>query len=412
MKIIVVSLDDRADFLARSLGAYQIHAEIIRIEHAISQFESGINPLLVADAIVIDANIIKGLETQSRSRAERLAEELRNLPPSTAMIDGRKWNALPIVITANPEQLAAPDEIFGTSYHHRRLPEKPDDLIDTVAPYRETAFTLPDVTLAAGVPSELARHLYSVVHAYRARLIDQFDNIGFVIRHVNGTFRVGPALTTKHNINTPLYYGPADIRDSTKFYTVDRELVGIEYEIEQFEWLLNKPSVTEREIHEFLEAHPHFLSQLEHGSFPLSHPTLSTYDGRHIIPDFILRPGTAIDRDDRWQILDLKRPDVRLTSLSGMDARFSAKVYQAIQQLRRYRDEFANPANAEAIAAALGRAVHHPRLAVLIGRIQNAEELDALNNLQRDNDVRIVPYDELLEGQRAIYNIEASTQDE
>lgn len=56
----------------------------------------------------------------------------------------------------------------------------------------------------------------------------------------------------------------------------------------------------------------------------------------------------------------------------------------------------------------LGRHLRYPRLAVLIGRASSEERQERLSFAQRNVDVQIIPYDELLEIQRGLYDIEAS----
>jgi hypothetical protein len=72
------------------------------------------------------------------------------------------------------------------------------------------------------------------------------------------------------------------------------------------------------------------------------------------IPDFILKPIVAQQRDSRWEVLDLESPRARLICGKGSRARLSADVWKAIRQLRHYGEHFQDPAHMSRIAALLG----------------------------------------------------------
>ena len=86
--------------------------------------------------------------------------------------------------------------------------------------------------------------------------------MGFLVKVENGRYRVGPALKPRSNLESEFYHGLGDRRDSSganKYFTLDRDLYGIQYEIEQFEALINKGDVTEGDLQKFFEENPHFL---------------------------------------------------------------------------------------------------------------------------------------------------------
>jgi hypothetical protein len=130
---------------------------------------------------------------------------------------------------------------------------------------------------------------------------------------------------------------------------------------------------------------------------------LESEGGHLLIPDFVLKPIVAVKRDSKWEILDLKTPQVKLLTGKAQRIQFSHQVMKAITQLRDYGDYFKNPTNSETVGRVLGHKLKHPRLAVLIGRLQE-EHLEALELAQsREPDVRIVTYDEILETQKQLY---------
>lgn len=85
-----------------------------------------------------------------------------------------------------------------------------------------------------------------------------------------------------------------------------------------------------------------------------------------MIPDFILKPIVAQQRDSRWEVLDLKLPQVKLLAGKGSRAKLSSKVMDAIRQLRDYKEHFEDPAHAREIDSVLGHALKKPKLGVLI----------------------------------------------
>jgi hypothetical protein len=149
----------------------------------------------------------------------------------------------------------------------------------------------------------------------------------------------------------------------------------------------------------FFEQNPHFLSAV---AKPLPHVQFRDPAGRLLVPDFILKPIVASERDSRWDIIDLKRPQASLLVGAGARKRMSHEVAVAIRQLRDYGDYFADPRNATQIEQKLGHRLQRPKLGVLIGRLRGLD-VEALESEQhRVNDVRIITYDEILESQRAL----------
>ena len=145
----------------------------------------------------------------------------------------------------------------------------------------------------------------------------------------------------------------------------------------------------------------HTLGDL-HMSLPLPHVRLESHSGPLLIPDFILKPIVAYQRDSNWRILDLKKPGARLLAGPSRHIRLSHEVIQAIAQLRDYGDYFRDPENTDRIAGILGHRLKYPELAVLIGRLRECD-LELLDQAQsRERDVRIVTYDEVLQHQRRL----------
>ena len=174
---------------------------------------------------------------------------------------------------------------------------------------------------------------------------------------------LGPALRTRKELEGKYYFGPADQRPQG-FTTVHRDNLGIQLEVEQFEALINLPDVEEKQLQEFFEQHPHFLSE---GHTPLAHIRLPAKDGSVLIPDFILKPIVAQKRDSKWEVLDLKLPQEKLLAGRGSRARLSSSVMKAIRQLRDYHENIRDPDHSREIEALLGHRLKYPTLGVLRG---------------------------------------------
>jgi len=316
----------------------------------------------------------------SLASAVKVVRELRNLDPTCAMSDGRKWNSIPFVL------------IMSSSEFNDYIISEPIEAILTVL-HRDPKVNLEEIRQA--------------VSEYRARLLDELDNLGLLVRYHHGRYRVGPALTPRdRHVEGQLYYGPADERSGVrgKYFTIDRDVLGIQYEIDLFEALINDPQVTELDIQRFFEENPHFLISVRLMQV-LPQVRLMDKDGKVLIPDFILKPIVAVQRlrDSNWEILDLKHPQAKLLAGPSDHKRFSQEVMQAITQVKDYRDHFEDPTNSAMVENVLGHRLKHPRLGVLIGRMPASADVELLERAQaREPQVRIVTYDEILESQKKL----------
>jgi antiviral defense system Shedu protein SduA len=305
---------------------------------------------------------------------------LRNLDSCIAMRDGRKWCSIPIIVL-----------ITEGFYTDLTIPGSLDATV---------IFSRGNVLADLGnVQQEIGK--------YRQRLLDELDNLGLLVSYENGRYRVGPALTPRERkVEGDFYFGPADARPATRgrYFTVDRDNFGIQFEVEQFEALINKPDVTEHDIQQFFEENPHFLL-IARLMQALPQVRLPDETGKLLIPDFILKPIVALQRlrDSNWQVLDLKRPQAKLLAGPSDHRRFSSEVFQAITQVKDYRDHFNNPQNTATVDKLLGHPLKHPRLAVLIGRMPPSSEVELLEREQaREPEVSVVMYDEILERQKGL----------
>lgn len=301
---------------------------------------------LYADSIVfacdrvslVTGNITDALEVPV---AVQLATRIRELHESVAMRDGRRWSALPIHLLAPTADIAAAKS---------KVNDARSQGIEDLHAHELTVTN--DFSAAA---------LKASVKAYRQAVLDELDNLGFMVTYEAGRYRLGPALKPRPELVGHYYFGPADKRPD-HFVTVDRDLIGIQLEVELLEALLNRQDASESDFQKFFEEHPHFLSTL---AMPLPHVQLRDTSGNLLIPDFILKPIVAAKRDSRWEILDLKKPQASLIVGKGTRRRLSHEVQDAVRQLRDYGDYFSDPRHGESIEKALGQRVRKPKLGVL-----------------------------------------------
>lgn len=305
--------------------------------------------------------------------AVRLADEIGSLNDRCAMPDGRKWKSVPFIILLRGESWRSP----GSALNGERV------------------FVLQDFG-----PKATLEMVKAIVADYRRKLLDELDNLGLLVSYEGGRYQVGHVFSERLGHEGRFYYAPADERRRApnRLFTIDRDNYGVQREIEQLEALINDPETTEPQLQRFFEENPDFLPMQSLVS-ALPHVSLRTPAGRLLVPDFVLRPVVAARRcrDQNWEVLDLKRPQVKLLARTRDRARFSSDVNNALAQLRDYRDYFGDPANTDNVEAILGAKLRFPRLAVLIGRLPSGEELAALNKQQQEIDVRVVTYDEVLE---------------
>jgi hypothetical protein len=360
--------------------------EIMPSGRLLDSLKQNVDFLVFADAIVCFIEV-DAIEVASPlvypvgiTRGQRLTQEIRRLPDSRAMQDGRKWKAIPIIIVLSGTAAAYFREEL------KRFAASEGAVFIEALPEFEATF----------------RSIDSTVREYRQRILAEFSNLGFLVSYRNGRYRVGPAMKPARELEGFLYYGPGDQRGGRgSYFTVDRDLCGIQYEVELFEALINRSETNEIELQHFFEAHPHFLSDAQ-TTFPLPHVRLEGHSGTLLIPDFILKLIVAYQRDSNWRVLDLKKPGARLLAGPVRHIRLSQEVTQAITQLKNYGDYFKDSANTDRVAEVLGHRLKYPELAVLIGRLRESE-VEMLNLAQsRERDVRIVTYDEILQRQHQL----------
>ncbi|GEM_PF-3496361 len=391
LKILFATEDlDDSKRLAQTLRECGCFVDVIDLAHVADRLRTNLDTSALFDVIVLDpvtqthVRDDRYIVADFRAHAAEAGDAIRKLPSWCVMADGRRWNETPLVRLMRPAPKPERD-----GYDDQMLA---NNIVST-----------PIVPIF----DEIAATLIAAVAAYQRRLLDQFDNAGLLIIEDHGRFRVRTALVSRRNSDGPLYYGLAAQRRASHWYTVARDAFGVQYEVDQFEELINRDEVKELDIQRFLEEHPHFLTMLFWGQAIPQLRLPREYRGPYI-PDFILAPILAERRirDSDWHILELKGPKQRLLGKEYEGRRrLSGEVHRAIDQLRKYRDYLSDPAHSRHIERILGRTIRRPRLAVLIGRRPKDLDVEDVKAEQERVGVRIVTYDEILDRQRAQYRL-------
>ena len=245
----------------------------------------------------------------------------------------------------------------------------------------------------------LQKMIRESVVLYRQRILNELDNLGFMVVYQSGRYRINPAFVSKKNLEGFYYFGQEDLRPENRFFTISKDHTGVQLDLEQFEYLINKQDVREHELQAFFEENPHFLNPIAQA---MPQVQLKDPDGSLLIPDFILKPLSGIKRDLRWEVLDLKLPQNKLIVGPKKRKRFSHEVIKAIRQLRSYGDYFQDLRNSSYVEKVLGHNLRRPKLGVLIGNAATVEPEHLDKEQSRVADVKIVTYDEILEDQKRL----------
>jgi antiviral defense system Shedu protein SduA len=335
--------------------------------------------LALVDAIVCMADmdrIIFNADTNFHTldyplqKALALADDVRSLPENCTMRDGRKWRSIPFIIFCSPINFGAVQ--LGRKQTHAHIYMADDSMLSI-------------------------NQVQKIVDEYGDRVLEDYSNLGILIRFKRGRAQIGPALKRKDpHAESEYYYASGDRRNNKDWVTVKRDYEGIQQDVELFQILLDK-GASETEMHRFFEEHPAILMQARMG-IPISHgPNFDRPKNNK--PDFAFSPILGPRSEKMVELLELKGP-MEKTLTRGFHPGFTAKVHHAIDQVRDYDRYLHDPANIPAIFQSLGYIPDYSNLAVLIGRApRNDAEIEALTQRRGETGVSLVTYDEILETQ-------------
>jgi hypothetical protein len=341
--------------------------------------------LALVDAIVCIADAEEFYGHNLLEAALRLAADVRSLPESCAMRDGRKWKSIPFVI-------------FSNALSSSRM-------IDFTREQRN-AHVYP-VTM----PSNAIAAIREVVDRYHDKVLADYRSLGILIRFDKGRVQIGPAMQRRdRHVESEFYYSPADRRKNSGWVTVRRDDEGLRQDVELFQLLLER-GASETEMQAFFEEHPAILMEARAG-IPISHsPNFARPKNNK--PDFAFSPILGPEVESSLELLELKGPTESILN-RGDHRGFTAKVSYAINQVRDYERCLRDASNFRATLRAFGYLPEKTSRAVLIGRAPTrGEDIEMWQLRKREVDVAVVTYDEILQTQadqiRGPYNLRYGT---
>jgi len=192
-----------------------------------------------------------------------------------------------------------------------------------------------------------------------------------------------------HNIEHPK---KDDILVGRPGVFASRTLAVFNREIREFQELINKPGVKEKELQKFLENNSNFLRGLNYQNI-YPQLVLEREEKGSLRPDFILEPF----KGDWCDILEVKlpKPDVVIGS-KDRDV-LAAALHQVAAQLREYAAYFENPKYRKWFYQKYGLKCYRPRLIALVGRdMLKMSEVEIRRAMTCYADLDVVTFDKLL----------------
>jgi Domain of unknown function (DUF4263) len=259
-------------------------------------------------------------------------------------------------------------------------------------------------------PEALVAEVFATITGWRQSLLEELEYVGYAIT-------VGPTgeLDVSHTLRRRRREGeiltdeatPGSLRTG-QYLILAEDLIQefapylkLRYLLNNYQQVARAEKIKPETVFQrFFEEHPHLIRRDlfdKHWAQPsLRVPGDSK---EYLRPDFVLRPRVAAEVGTKWQILDLKLPDDPLVVSHRFHAALSAKLTKAIQQLQDYREYFNRPDTEEELARQFGIRPLNPRLAVLIGRRDRAQDVASLDKAQgpRYLDIEVLTYDEMVD---------------
>lgn len=162
--------------------------------------------------------------------------------------------------------------------------------------------------------------------------------------------------------------------------------------IENFEYLINKENVKEKELQLFFEAYPQLLLTDLYTSL---YPQITLIDNatNKLRPDFLLR---KID-SDFVDIIEIKRPvSKKLHKTFRNQPIFIDELQKAIIQIKCYREWFQQTDNRKKIKDKYGVDGYEPTATIVIGRKNSFENETVKKRLYLNERINLLTYDDLL----------------
>lgn len=302
-----------------------------------------------------------------------LVDYIRNLRDEVVMAGGIRLRHIPIVVITACDGSEDIERIHRIDRNIRVL-SKPEHL------------------------NEIGKAIDDAICDFRSAILEEVHHIGLAIIWGGGRFSVLSCyVQTKETIQEGKYFAgslPQISQGYCRLVLVAERLTVAEHSVAELEQLINAPTSKERDLQEFFARHPEFLYRSNYSSH-WAEPVLRS-EKTTLRPDFVLKPRVLPQDPGQWEILDLKRSDVVLTTAHPRHPDLTAAVHHGCAQLRNYATFFADHRNHEQLRRQFGGIVPQPKLALVIGRFA-ANDVDKLGKLRKMvPDVQILTYDEIL----------------
>lgn len=313
------------------------------------------------------------------------ALEIRDLPDDLCLQGSVKTKSIPLLLVIDSEQSGFP---------------RPEASIPWLRTY--------DLTRNS---EHLGTVLLDLIHDWKTNLLSELESVGYAVTlDVDDGLSVSPAFR-RPDAEGEILAQSANLQAlrRSRYLILSADVLGDLAPYQELQFLLNnyrqiakqQKTKPEEVFQKFFEQHPSMIQRdmfAEHWA----RPRLRLYPDprQYIEPDFVLKPRVAPSIGTKWQVLDIKLPDVPLTTGQGFHPGFSAKLLRAVQQLYDYRDRFNREESRDELLSHFGMHPRNPRLAVLIGRGPEREEVEDLTRSHgslKMLDIEIVTYDEILE---------------
>ena len=164
--------------------------------------------------------------------------------------------------------------------------------------------------------------------------------------------------------------------------------------LKELEDIINDDNAKEADLQEFFETYPELIAGNDY-DVVLPQAVIEKDDNSNWRPDFVLTPKNQYEFA---KIIDLKIPSMQTTirPKSG-HYNFSAKLYNAINQIRDYSKEFDKLSVRERFKNKYQVDIYKPDLHLIVGRKWDIKILDKMRELQRETLVKIEDWDTALE---------------
>lgn len=164
--------------------------------------------------------------------------------------------------------------------------------------------------------------------------------------------------------------------------------------LKELEEMINSPSVEEDDLQKYFEKYPELLKGDE---YDLIIPQ-ATIIGKKDSPwraDFVLRP---FDQVNFCKILELKMPKAdSFRKERSSHPVFYKQLHESIRQVKDYYRAFHSEKTRELFKHKYGFEVFEPDLQLIVGRKWDIEHIKYLQEIQKDNGLKITDWDTTLE---------------